>query len=1138
MVGGMATSSAKFVAKALETTTTSGLLTLNSNTITTGTVADFSFDALTQGIGLNLDANLLTTGQILKASSTSPNLSTGNLGLFDWSPSNWATASGDLVKLNIGPLGDITGNMFAIYDNSSELFSVDTTKITSALPHEFTAAGDVTIAYDLVFSNQTSSNIKAKGPLTIDAGESFESNDLTLRTYNSGQVIVDSTANGGLAVSSNAGSYNLNGLFSVEGAKTGKALVILNEDGNQNILAASASGTARFTLGRNGDVASNYSTSLTTGNGLLLDWQGATSLTGATSALNVTATDITGNAQNFFGINISDLGTAGGGNEYGGYVQGTDWDYSMVLEDKALLNSTLDGGTVMKIDNSDADIASNTYLLDLEFTDVSDDNAYWLRALDSNGTARLVLAQSVSNDYYLTIGNPSVVSQRLNVSYDIDGNAGILVSNQTANGMAVTQYDTSITGAPWTFMGQADDTSSAPYTSRGFITTEAGLNGILLYTQGSGDDIRLMTAGDTDDYLYALTSSNIPQLFWETGMSTNDAGLRLSATDDTGKLQYRDENSATWVSFDSFGLASADYWQFNSQQLAPGNVTWDLAVGGISTVAASFIAYGVETAAGGVADIVSDVTTTGDVLGITSSTLTAGTLLNLNTGSANTWNAGSLLKVNSTSTGLTTGNLGLFDWSPSNWATSSGDLFKINIGSLADTTGNLLAIYDNASELFSVDTTKITSAIPHEFTAAGDVSIAYDLVFTNQTASTIDSYGPLTVRAGESFENNNLTLKTYGTGAIIMDGKFSLNSQETLEDSVTPSVGGASHFVEANGTNRLITNFTNGAAGQIIFIEVGTANIDLDCTSSSLNCGTNDFVAVLAAGDQLEFIYDGTMWNLIAWLDASARLDDNTDGVDIAEFFPSNQALEVGEIVKVDPEHPEHVIRSASAYESSVIGVVSTNPGIMLGENPDGTSYSIALAGRVPVKISNTSDNIIPGDYITTSTEPGKAMKSNDNGRVIGQALEDWTPQSGKDTISIFINNTWYEPIQLSESGDIQLAQDSANPGFVQLTDNNGSVISKLSGLTDLITNSFNAFQGTVDRMLVKVGLVSPEVLTQKIAPLEGEKDIEIQIGDSTSTSLSTSGSSTSSEPSGFGKLLIKDRYGNVAASPQPPQHL
>ncbi len=456
-----------------------------------------------------------------------------------------------------------------------------------------------------------------------------------------------------------------------------------------------------------------------------------------------------------------------------------------------------------------------------------------------------------------------------------------------------------------------------------------------------------------------------------------------------------------------------------------------------------------------------DALTQGTGIDLSLDGLTTGTGLKIddNTGAGLT--SGTLVYVNSVSTALTSptngGSLAYFNWNPASTTSATGDLFRINIGSNGSTSGNLFNITDNGSTLFSVSENLITSALPHSFSAVGDVAISYDLVFTNQTSSLIDSYGPLTIRAGESFENNNLTLTTFGTGAIIADTKFSFDTQLTLGDNTTPSVTSGNYYIEANSTNRLVTNFTNGTAGQVIFIEVGTANFDLDCTSSSINCGTTDMTG-LAAGDQIFLIYDGSTWNLLGWMDASANNNDNTDGVDIAEFFPSLQNLTAGEVVKIDINNPEHVVRSASAYENMVVGIVSTQPGITLGSN-NGNAYAIALAGRVPVQISNLSENISPGDYVTTSTLSGKAMKATGTGRVIGQALENWSPSSGKSEIVVFINNSWFENMPTIDQG--------------------GNLSVDLSAENIIATN----------------------IKTSRIQPSEGKTDISIQIGSSSTPS-------------------------------------
>ncbi|KKQ25172.1 MAG: hypothetical protein US40_C0011G0057, partial [Candidatus Roizmanbacteria bacterium GW2011_GWC2_37_13] len=50
----------------------------------------------------------------------------------------------------------------------------------------------MSISYDLNFTNPTASYIKSVAPLYIQAGETFGSSDLTLQTYNSGDVVIDS----------------------------------------------------------------------------------------------------------------------------------------------------------------------------------------------------------------------------------------------------------------------------------------------------------------------------------------------------------------------------------------------------------------------------------------------------------------------------------------------------------------------------------------------------------------------------------------------------------------------------------------------------------------------------------------------------------------------------------------------------------------------------------------------------------------------------------------------------------------------------------------------------------------------------------------------------------------------------------
>ena len=95
---------------------------------------------------------------------------------------------------------------------------------------------------------------------------------------------------------------------------------------------------------------------------------------------------------------------------------------------------------------------------------------------------------------------------------------------------------------------------------------------------------------------------------------------------------------------------------------------------------------------------------------------------------------------------------------------------------------------------------------------------------------------------------------------------------------------------------------------------------------------------------------------------------------DVAEkFHTPSGTVEPGEVVIVDAGHNESITISTQPYDCRVAGVVSTDPAHVLAEWKDGAP--LALTGNVPVKVTNESGSIMPGDLLTTSSTPGHAMK-------------------------------------------------------------------------------------------------------------------------------------------------------------------
>ncbi|GAI03349.1 unnamed protein product, partial [marine sediment metagenome] len=161
--------------------------------------------------------------------------------------------------------------------------------------------------------------------------------------------------------------------------------------------------------------------------------------------------------------------------------------------------------------------------------------------------------------------------------------------------------------------------------------------------------------------------------------------------------------------------------------------------------------------------------------------------------------------------------------------------------------------------------------------------------------------------------------------------------------------------LEIAGTNSVISN-TSGD----ITITSATGNISLDGGSLTNINQINSDLGIKRASPSVALEIEGALC-----------VDDGTDScetgsagtiyaeqtsiseIDLAENYPSNQTLEGGEVVAVDPVDKEHILRTTQKYQPDLIGVISTKPGILLGgfSRESSKNDPVALAGRVPVKV-------------------------------------------------------------------------------------------------------------------------------------------------------------------------------------------
>lgn len=214
-------------------------------------------------------------------------------------------------------------------------------------------------------------------------------------------------------------------------------------------------------------------------------------------------------------------------------------------------------------------------------------------------------------------------------------------------------------------------------------------------------------------------------------------------------------------------------------------------------------------------------------------------------------------------------------------------------------------------------------------------------------------------------------------------GNFNILSGVDHDNTLVAGDGGTRLELSHGGSLDVeILSGTNGNSGSVA--------ASYNFGGSSLNIGGNNF-------------------SNIATMDADTY---TTAGCDLAEYYKlknPDSDIEKGEIVSISP-NSRGVERSGKAYDPLALGVISTEPAMTIGETKEvkddrGAHRPIALAGRVPVKVTTENGPIEKGDNIAPSSKPGYGMKCNDfkrcSGSVIGKAMESLKTGEGKINVLV-----------------------------------------------------------------------------------------------------------------------------------------
>lgn len=632
-----------------------------------------------------------------------------------------------------------------------------------------------------------------------------------------------------------------------------------------------------------------------------------------------------------------------------------------------------------------------------------------------------------TNGLALTTGNITQTAGTV-TSNGVNVTLGTITTGGTQNGIKITPSNSNATG---TEVGVAIGAITAGAATENAITIGSGWDADLVVNattilNGSGV---LQSAGLSGTYSNALTLSSTSNAF--TGST-----LALTPASNT-----------TGITVTGTNVSSANLLNLDSRGNTSGTVL-NLSYGAAKTLAGALTGQAI--------NLSTNVTATNQ--GETGLAITLAGPTNTNTSGTNTYSGLSITGGVVTQNGA--------------GGTSTTTDVSLTTPNITGTAGTISATGQSIT-LGTITTagTQTGISITTGAAAAGTVNAinigAASGASTTKTAIVIGASWNNSIKGANS---------TTGTSINIIggDGSTGPSGGVTIDASATfATTAGAVNIGNTSASSVVIGN---GTSGETDVIQFPTST----CTTS----GTAEGVIFKAAGTQEgHFCFaSGTGMKIFA----NSTI---TSGTDVAENYSDvGNVLEPGDLVVLDVSGPvKSIVKTETAYADNIFGVVSTNPGVELSDISESNGSTelihpkpIALTGRIPTKVSTENGNIATGDYLTSSSTPGIAMKATHAGYVIGQALENYT-NGGIGKILVFARTAYFNGLSntaitqgLSGSSDLAPFIGQSTNNAIQVT-TDGKIVINADYPENAITfdkNGNATFAGVVSAKAIQAGQI------------------------------------------------------------------
>ncbi len=330
-------------------------------------------------------------------------------------------------------------------------------------------------------------------------------------------------------------------------------------------------------------------------------------------------------------------------------------------------------------------------------------------------------------------------------------------------------------------------------------------------------------------------------------------------------------------------------------------------------------------------------------------------------------------------------------------------------------TVNNLLVVDISNKAAPV----LVGVYAHGSATVGAHGYAFAGKYAYVSGNTNDSFGILDL---EGAEISTADIGNLSTNALTVWENSDIGNSLFVRNSLSVGAGG----IISNGP---ISIFVSSTASPLFTIATST-NSSVFSISSSGNVEIN--TSSFGGGNTFSYkllIDAGSTSNGAIGVNGFIRATSYVSGtttLDLAETYPVNMLCTAngtcptdGDVVCTDPTVIAGVKKCLASESSHIVGIVSANPGFLLGGgdlfNPNQNLgvVKVALAGRVPTKVSSINGEINSGDKLTLSNIDGVAAKAVGEVPIVGIAMENFSG-SGEGSIVVFVSLGWQNQLYQS----------------------------------------------------------------------------------------------------------------------------